>query len=71
MDRRRLSLVVHVGNRQQERFAHLLTMVGEAAWIGKCILGSPQQWDLAIICGAFFILGLRCWLKWAPTPETN
>jgi hypothetical protein len=51
-----------IGNKR--RFAHLLTMLGEAAWIGKCLLVSPHQWDLAVICGAFFILGLRCWLKW-------
>ena len=51
-----------IGNRR--RFAHILTVVGEVAWIGKCLLSTPKMWDLAIICTIFLVLAARCWIKW-------
>lgn len=56
-----------IGNKR--RFAHLLTMIGEAAWIGKCLLLTPQVWDLAFICAIFFVLAARCWVLWAPEKD--
>jgi hypothetical protein len=49
-----------IGNRH--RFAHLLTCVGEAAWIAKSI--TVGAYDLACICAVFFVLALRCWIRW-------
>lgn len=51
-----------IGNKR--RVAHLLTIVGEAAWIVKSLL--VQQYDLAVICTVFLVLAGRCWVKWAP-----
>lgn len=51
-----------IGNKR--RFAHILTMVGEMAWILKCLMSAPKIWDLALICTIFFILAGRCWVKW-------
>lgn len=49
-----------IGNKR--RFAHLLTIVGETAWIIKSIM--VGQWDLAVICVIFGVLAARCWIKW-------
>lgn len=49
-----------IGNKR--RFAHLLTVVGEAAWIVKSLV--LHQYDLAIICCLFLVLAARCWVKW-------
>ena len=49
-----------IGNKR--RFAHLLTMIGEAAWIGKSLM--TGMYDLAFICAIFFLLAWRCWVKW-------
>lgn len=49
-----------IGNRR--RFAHLLTVVGEAAWIVKSI--AVGAYDLAAICTVFLVLAARCWVKW-------
>jgi hypothetical protein len=51
-----------IGNKR--RWAHLLTVVGELAWIGKCMLSEPRVWDLAVICSIFLVLAARCWVKW-------
>lgn len=51
-----------IGNRR--RWAHLLTIIGEGAWIGKCLLSDPITWDLAVICTIFGILAAMCWIKW-------
>lgn len=51
-----------IGNKR--RFAHLLTVIGECAWIAKCLLSTPQVWDLAVICTVFAVLAGRCWVKW-------
>lgn len=49
-----------IGNKR--RFAHLLTIVGEASWIVKSV--ALAQYDLACICFVFLILAARCWIKW-------
>lgn len=51
-----------IGNKR--RVAHLITVVGEAAWIVKSV--AVGQWDLAFICVIFLALAARCWVKWAP-----
>lgn len=49
-----------IGNKR--RRAHMLTVVGEAAWIAKSLwIG---QYDLAVICCVFLGLAWRCWIKW-------
>jgi hypothetical protein len=54
-----------IGNRR--RRAHLITVVGEAAWIIKSF--SVGQYDLAFICCVFAVLAFRCWVKWGqPDP---
>lgn len=52
--------VWEIGNKR--RRAHLITMVGEVAWIWKSVL--LAQWDLAIMCVFFTVLAGRCWVKW-------
>lgn len=49
-----------IGNRR--RFAHLLTVIGETAWIAKSLI--VGQYDLAFICVVFLVLAARCWVKW-------
>ena len=49
-----------IGNKR--RFAHLLTIIGEVAWIVKSL--ALQQYDLAVICAVFAVLAGRCWVKW-------
>lgn len=49
-----------IGNRK--RYAHLLTVVGETAWIRKSFL--VKEYDLAVICTIFAFLAARCWVKW-------
>ncbi len=49
-----------IGNKR--RFAHLLTVVGESAWIVKSLI--VGQYDLAFICAIFLVLAARCWVKW-------
>lgn len=52
--------VWEIGNRK--RLAHIITILGEGAWVWKSILLS--QWDLAVMCVFFAILAARCWVKW-------
>lgn len=49
-----------IGNKR--RYAHLLTVVGELAWIVKSLM--VREYDLAVICGVFTFLATRCWVKW-------
>lgn len=49
-----------IGNKK--RWAHLLGVLGELAWIVKSLRGG--QYDLAVICAFFLFLAARCWVKW-------
>lgn len=49
-----------IGNKR--RFAHLLTCIGETAWIIKSL--AVGAYDLAFICTIFLALAWRCWVKW-------
>lgn len=54
--------VWEIGNKR--RYAHLLTIAGELAWIAKCLLVTPPTWDLIVICACFTVLAARCWVLW-------
>lgn len=49
-----------IGNKQ--RGAFIFSMLGEAAWIAFSL--SAHLYSLALICGVFFTMALRSYIKW-------